>query len=151
MCTSELIIYNLVKEMIYFLKYDFNTCQSLCPSEGGGIITAFQNRKGKIEDMNISIVMLLATSMSDVKLTVSIFGFRINYSFYLWYLFLLSIFHHHFVPSLITVWREGAACENKSTMHKKLNTTSVKSTENEEANSSQHALLQDEEHCVNQW
>lgn len=36
-------------------------------------------------------------------------------------------------------------------MHKKFNTTSVKSTENEEANGSQHALLQNEEHCVNQW
>ncbi|KAL1259201.1 hypothetical protein QQF64_009778 [Cirrhinus molitorella] len=36
-------------------------------------------------------------------------------------------------------------------MHKKFNTTSVKSTENEEANGSRHALLQNEEHCVNQW
>lgn len=90
--------------MIYFLKCDFNTCQFLCPSEGDKKkkirVSVVSKPQGQIEDMNICIVMLLATSMSDVKmLTVSIFSFRINYSFYLWYLFLLSIFHHHFVPS----------------------------------------------------
>lgn len=93
--------------MIYFLKCDFNTCLLLCPSEGDKIknqikisVSVVSKPQGQIEDMNISVVMILATSMSDVKmLTVSIFSFRINYSFYLWYLFLLSIFHHHFVPS----------------------------------------------------
>lgn len=95
------------KEMIYFLKCDFNTCLLLCTSEGDKIknqikisVSVVSKPQGQIEDMNISVVMILATSMSDVKmLTVSIFSFRINYSFYLWYLFLLSIFHHHFVPS----------------------------------------------------
>lgn len=60
--------------MIYFLKCDFNTCQFLCPSEGiKKKIKSFSSFKteGQMEDMNISIVMLLATSMSDVKMSPS--------------------------------------------------------------------------------
>lgn len=52
------------------------------------------------------------------KLTIAVFFFQINYSFYL-YLFLVSTFHH-LVPSHIAVWMQESrgSLENKTMMHK---------------------------------
>lgn len=62
--------------------------------------------------------MLMVMGMK-CKLTIAVYSLKINYSFYLFYLFLLSAFHH-FVPSYIAVWMQESrgSLENKTMMHK---------------------------------
>lgn len=80
------------------------------------IFKSYRASGGKI---NISVVMLMAMGMK-CKLTIAVFSLKINYSFYLLYLFLVSMFHH-LVPSHIAVWMQETrgSLENKTMMHKK--------------------------------
>lgn len=61
----------------------------------------FQIIEGQWRKINISVVMLMAMGMK-CKLTIAVYSLKINYSFYLLYLFLVSTFHH-LVPSHIAV------------------------------------------------